>query len=507
MAYLNRVSIKSRKGIVEFQDQANLPEKIVQFGEGNFLRGFVDWMVHAMNKQGLFNGKIVAIQPTPHGKVVPKLERQDGLYTLVLQGVDQGEKIDKYEVIPSISKWVNPYENWSEVLKYAESDSIEFAFSNTTEAGLTYQQEEFTSDKSVLSYPGKLTAFLYHRYHTFKGDETKGITVIPCELVEGNGDILKEIVLKISGDWNLPTDFIEWVKNHNRFCNTLVDRIVPGYPKNNITAFQENIGYEDSLLVIGEPYHLFAIDANEQVSEAIPFDKAGLNVKWGDVTPYRNLKVSILNAPHTMMFSIGYLSGVDTVFEIMEDEALYQFVHQSIFNEILPVLPYGKEELHRFAESVLDRFKNPFVKHYLGDLGLNAVSKFKTRVLPTFHKWVDEKNEIPKNIAFSLAGLITYYRPIKLLDEEHLIGKRGNDEYKVRDSKEAIRTFYEAWNQFDGNGESLREVVSVVLDNELLWDIKLSEVDGLTDLVTKYTRGIIEDGMREELNELVRKKE
>jgi len=215
----------------------DLPERILQFGEGNFLRGFVDWMVNEMNKQGIFNGRVVAIQPTPHGKVVPKLNAQDGLYTLVQQGIKDGKQVNKSEIITSISRGINPYENWNEVLKVAESPSIQFVFSNTTEAGLTYLEEEFIPDASPLSFPGKLTAVLYHRYRVFNGSEDSGLTIIPCELVEENANVLREIVLKLAKDWELPQDFIQWVEQHNRFCNTLVDRIVPGYPKENIDTF------------------------------------------------------------------------------------------------------------------------------------------------------------------------------------------------------------------------------------------------------------------------------
>lgn len=490
---------------VKFSDTTNLPAKIVQFGEGNFLRGFVDPMVHEMNKQGLFEGCVVAVQPTPHGKVVPKLAAQEGLYTLALQGVEAGEVIDDYEVIPTISAWINPYENWKAVLQYAASEDIECIFSNTTEAGISYRKEAFTPEQAVLSYPGKLTAFLYHRFQAFQGDDEKGLIIIPCELIENNGDKLQEIILRIIKDWNLPEGFKIWVNNSNTFCNTLVDRIVPGYPK-NITAFQEKIGYEDALLVIGEPYHLFVIEADEKTAAAIPFDQAGLNVKWGDPARYRELKVSLLNAPHTLMFSIGYLAGVDTVYEFMKDKELRQYLNQVIWKEITPVLSFEEEELEHYIASVLNRFDNPFVKHDLTALGLNAFSKFKIRVLPILDKWRDSGKEVPAYIAFSLAALIIYYKPFQPLDEEHFISRREEEEYTVREKKEAVSALHRAWEQYTGDEQSVRKVVSTVLDDEQLWDNKFTEWKQLSEAVTGHVQEISAKGMRKTLQDFMQQK-
>ncbi|MFV2050280.1 tagaturonate reductase [Metabacillus sp. YM-086] len=477
----------------------DLPERILQFGEGNFLRGFVDWMVNEMNKQGIFNGRVVAIQPTPHGKVVPKLNAQDGLYTLVQQGIKDGKTVNKSEVITSISRGINPYENWDEVLKVAESPSIQFVFSNTTEAGLTYLAEEFIPDASPLSFPGKLTAVLYHRYRVFNGSEDSGLTIIPCELVEENANVLREIVLKIANDWELPQEFIQWVEQNNRFCNTLVDRIVPGYPKENIDTFTEMLGYEDQLIAVCEPYHLFVIDGDKTISESIPFHQAGLQVKWGDVTPYRQLKVSLLNAPHTMMYSLGYLSGLNTVYEVMENSELFSFIENAIKDEIKTVLSFETKVLDEFANSVLDRFKNPFVKHYLVDLGQNAVSKYKARVLPLFFEYLDKQNKIPVHMVFSLSGLIAYYRPIRVDGDEHMVGNRDLQEYQIRDSKDAVKTFAEAWNQYDGTSESLNKVVSIILSDEKLWGRSLVEISLLKEMVVNHLEDMVTLGVQKSL--------
>lgn len=488
---------------VEVNIQDDLPERVVQFGEGNFLRGFVDWMIHQLNKKQLFNGKVVAVQPTPHGKVVPKLNAQDGLYTFVLQGVEDGKEVDKYEVISSISRGINPYEQWNEVLRLAESPSVEFVFSNTTEAGLSYMNEDYNPKESPLSFPGKLTAFLYHRYQVMNGDSNAGLTIIPCELVEGNGNLLKKFVLKIAADWKLGDSFADWVNNSNRFCNTLVDRIVPGYPKSNIDSFQKYLGYEDQLIGVGEPFHLFVIEADHTVAANIPFHQAGLNVKWGDVTPYRKLKVSLLNAPHTMMFSIGYLSGLDTVYEVMEDNILSRYVKKSMDEEILPILPFDDKEKNEFAVSVLERFSNPFVKHALEDLGLNAIYKFKTRVLPLFLQWTEEKERIPRCMSFSLAALIKYYKPVKRIDDEHMEGQRRDKPYKIRDSKEAVKTLHEAWEKYDHTQQNTEQLVKTVLGNEALWGMNLCKVKGLKEEICEHLETMIQKGMEQSVKQLI----
>ncbi|MFL6556383.1 MAG: tagaturonate reductase, partial [Bacillus sp. (in: firmicutes)] len=489
--------------VERYIEETYLPERVVQFGEGNFLRGFVDWMIHQLNKKGLFNGKVVAIQPTPHGKVVPNLNAQNGLYTFVLQGIEEGKEVEKYEIISSISRGINPYENWHEVLKLAESEDLEFVFSNTTEAGLIYINESFNINQSPISYPGKLAVFLYHRFLKMNGDPYKGLTIIPCELVENNGDLLKSLVIKYSNAWNLGEDFMAWVNQHIRFCTTLVDRIVPGYPKKNIDHFQNVLGYEDNLIGVGEPYHLFAIEGNETIMENIPFHKAELNVKWGDVTPYRQLKVSLLNAPHTLLFSVGFLSGLNTVFEVMEDKNVSEFVKKVIFEEILPVVSFDAKEKTDFAHSVIERFSNRFVEHFLGDIGLNAISKFKTRVLPILLDWIKRDNRIPSLLSFSMAALFYYYRPTRVIDDEHMIGNRAGGEYKIRDSKEAVSAFSGVWVAYDENRLGLEQLVGKVLENEALWGFNLANIAGLSEIIFGHLESILQIGISESLSSLL----
>lgn len=489
--------------VEKFHEDTRFPERVVQFGEGNFLRGFVDWMIHQLNKNGLFKGKVVSIQPTPHGKVVPMLTAQDGLYTFILQGIQNGNLLEKYEIISSISRGINPYENWNEVLKVAELPDIKFVFSNTTEAGLTYKDEPFILHQSPSSFPGKLTVFLYHRFLKYNGNHKTGLTILPCELVENNGDLLKEFVLKHSSEWNLGEEFMEWINQHNLFCNTLVDRIVPGYPKKNLRYFQELLGYEDSLIGVGEPYHLFAIDGNETLAEKLPFHKIGLNVKWGDVTPYRQLKVSILNAPHTCLFSVGFLSGLNSVVEVMDDEKVREFVIRLLWDEILPVIDYEQREKEEFAHTVIERFSNPFVEHALNDIGLNAVSKFKTRVLPILLKYMEKHSQVPLHLSFSLAALFYYYRPAIIIDEEHMTGNRSGNEYQIRDSKAAILAFSEGWDTYNTSCLELDQIVRKILANDRLWEIDLTKIDGLEKTVTHYLESMLKIGMHKSLSQII----
>ncbi|GAA4715001.1 tagaturonate reductase [Brevibacillus fulvus] len=479
----------------------HLPEKIVQFGEGNFLRGFLDWMIQRMNEQELFLGRVVAIQPTPHGKVVPKLLAQDGLYTVALRGFANGEQVDRTEVVAAISRGINPYADWLEVLRLAENRQIEFVFSNTTEAGLSYFQEEYAANRAPLSFPGKLTAFLFHRFQATAGDPTAGLKIFPCELLENNGDLLKAIVMQLAKDWRLPDAFTEWLQSHNRFFNTLVDRIVIGYPKENSEEYEQRLGYRDELLTVGEPYHFFAIEGDETTAAALPFRQAGLNVFWGDVKPFRELKVRILNGAHTMMFAVAYLSGVDTVLQAMEDQQLRRFIQRGMEQEILPYIALEQAVKTNFARSVEERFLNPFNRHQLLDLALNAVTKYKLRVLPSLLDAV-KTGTLPAVLCFSLAGLMLFYRGIQR-DGQQLVGMREQQPYSIRDQEEVLQFFQNVWSACQGEKEQVQQLVRAVLGNESFWGENLLQIAGLEEKVGQYLRQMLHDGMRAALTRLL----
>jgi len=479
-----------------------LPERIVQFGEGNFLRGFIDWMVHQLNKQGLFQGRIAAIQPTPHGRVVPKLQSQDGLYTCILRGIEKGRTVEQIEIISSIRRGINPYEQWPEVLRLAEDPEVAFIFSNTTEAGITYMKEPYVAEQSPLSFPGKLTAFLYHRFKVLGDGRETAITILPCELVENNGDLLKEIVLSIADDWRLPVEFLQWIEHSNRFCNTLVDRIVTGFPKDEADEYSARLGYVDQLLTVGEPYHLFVIEADEETARAIPFHEAGLNVHWAPVKPFRDMKVRILNGAHTLMVPVAFLCGKETVFETMQDELLRSLIEKGMDEEIVPMVDGSTSVSKAYRESVMERFRNPFTRHYLLDIALNSFAKFKTRLLPTMLETVEKEQRLPPIISFSLAALLTFYRGRKT-GENTMTCRWDGQEYTVREQPETLSFLEEAWAAYEGKEGQLLDVVKNILRHEGIWGQSLLEIPDLADKVYRYVVSINQLGMRNAVKKLL----
>ncbi|KMK74435.1 altronate oxidoreductase [Alkalihalobacillus pseudalcaliphilus] len=440
---------------------------MIQIGEGNFMRGFLDWMLHQVHRQGLYDGYVVSIQPTPHGKVVPVLQAQDNLYTTILRGKQAGEVIDQAEIIESISRSINPYTNWTDVLKLAQSPDIKWMFSNTTEAGLVYQQEEYEPSQAPLSFPGKVTAFLFERYQYFDGSLQAGLYLVPCELIENNGQELKRIVLQIAKDWELPQAFLDWVVKANIFCNTLVDRIVPGFPKGEEQAWVERLGYDDHLLTVAEPYHLFVVEPEKPIDDKIPFQEAGLEVKWGSTEHYREIKVRLLNGLHTMMFAICYLSGEKTVSSALENTTLRPFIEKSLKEELVPVVVADEEEKRAYADSVLERFENPFLAHQWTDIGLNAIYKFRTRLLPTLKDY-EKINQVPERLIFSLAALLVYMKPTER-EGAFLQGEVNGERHTIRDTEQTLLFLEGVWHSYEENETSLEDTVFQILENEHLW--------------------------------------
>lgn len=464
------------------------PEKVLQFGEGNFLRCFVDWMFHELNKKADFNGSVVVVQPIDKG-MVNMLNEQDGLYTLYLRGLKNGKAESTHETIDVISRGINPYEDFNAYLATAENPGIRYIISNTTEAGIAYNDKDEPTDAPPVSFPAKLTVWLNHRFKTFNGDASKGVHVIPCELIEKNADNLKKVILQLSQKWGLDASFVEWLNTACTFSNTLVDRIVPGYPRERIAEITGELGYEDKQVVEGEPFHLWVIEAPEQLQKELPFPSIGLNVLYvKDVTPYRTRKVRILNGAHTALVPVAYLYGIDTVRESVEDPVVGDFLRKAIFEEIIPTLDLPKEELEQFANEVIDRFRNPYIKHQLLSIALNSWSKFETRVLPSILEYKKRKGSIPQHLAFSLAATIAFYK-----------GKRGEESIALNDDAEAMELLKNAWALSTGSEESIKEVVAKVLGYEKNWKMNLNEIAGLNDAVTKHLVNIEKYGMQKAL--------
>jgi tagaturonate reductase len=453
----------------------SLPINILQFGYGNFLRGFADWMIELANAKGVFKGKIQVVQI--HSKEVDdRIERQDGLFHVIERGQSQGELVDRATLITCISGVSSIFEDYAEYLKLGENPDLEFVISNTTESGIRFDSENLPIDAISRTFPGKLTALLLHRFTHFEGDPTKGLIFLPCELIENNGGKLKECILSYAALWSLPAAFSDWIEFNNSFCNTLVDRIVPGFPKGSIDEIQEKTGFQDELAVMVEPYHLWVIEGPGKVKERFPMDQAGLNVKFvTDLSPYRTMKVRILNGAHTVLVPYAYLHGFRTVRESVEDPKMGGYLKKVIFDEIIPSLDFDETELKAFAEAVLERFSNPFIRHELKSIALNSISKFKVRVLPSLLSYW-EKNQIwPENLTLGFAALIIFYR-----------GVFKGEKLPLNDDSEVISFFETTWKKPD-----LEDILEEILSNKLLWEKDLSQYPGLIEVMESKVKSLL----------------
>lgn len=477
---LNRLNLKKITG----KEKVNYPVKVLQFGEGNFLRGFVDWMVNTTNEKGLFKGSVRIIQPLENG-LINKLNDQDGLYTLISRGLFKGEVINTKEIITSVEKGINPYSNFTNFIESADLPELRFIVSNTTEAGIVYREGETLIDTPQVSYPGKLTAFLYRRFTTFGGNKDKGLIIIPCELIDRNGDNLKRIVYQLAKEWKLEDEFITWLTNSCDFLNTLVDRIVTGYPKNEAERLQKEFGYTDNLIDTGEVFNLWVIEGDEKYSKEFPLEAAGCNVIWtDDMTPYRTRKVRILNGIHTMMCLPAYLYGVETVGDCLKNTTVRNFIEKALDEEIIPSVDFDKNDLKDFANDVLERFSNPFIKHELLSISLNSVSKYKARVLPTVLEYIQLHNEAPSLLSFSLASLMHFYKDL---------GK---------DNDEVLEKFSDAYSNFDGSEDSGKSFVNTILSDITFWGQDLTTIKCLNQKVTKYFNDIHTKGIKKVMENL-----
>ncbi len=389
-----------------------MKETVIQFGEGNFLRGFFDWFLDGLNKKGLYDGKAVIVQPRVGGKTA-LLNEQGCKYNLYLRGIENGQVKEEHSFIESVSRCVDPYKNFEEYLSLADNPDFRFIVSNTTEAGIEFDDSCSFNDVPCKSFPGKLTQLLYRRYK----NGLNGFVLLPCELIDNNGDVLKSCVIKYAEYWGLEAGFAEWIEKENTFANTLVDRIVTGFPVDETASLHP----EDKYLDTGELFHLWVIEGDFE--NELPLKKAGYNVIWtNDVTPYKKIKVRILNGAHTSMVTGALLSGIETVGECMADEVVGAFLNRAVNEEILKTIG-DNEESRAFAEAVFDRFRNPFIKHQLRSIALNSVSKFSVRVLPTILEYKNKNNAYPKVLSMSLAYLIYFYKNDTPNDAEDVVAK------------------------------------------------------------------------------------
>jgi len=486
MQLLNR-SLLAGEDFALAERTQNDPITVLQIGEGNFLRGFVDWMLHECRKQGLYEGSIAVTQPRPSGK--PKIEaltRQDGLYTLVTRGLQNGEPMESRSIISSFCEAIDPYGQWDRFLAVAESPELQLVVSNTTEAGLRYMPEPLIEGQPLASFPAKVAYMLYRRYIRYAGSPDRGLTFLPCELLEKNGDELKRCVLQHARDWGLPDSFASWVTSHNRFVNSLVDRIVTGHPDDRTAeAWFAEWGYRDSMVNTAEPYHFWAIEAEEELGGLLPLGAAGLNVVWtNDLKPYQTRKVRILNGAHTLMTPLALLNGREFVRETMEHPELGAFVRETVREDIIPVMPMAADELHAYAESVFERFLNPFIHHRLADIAMNTISKFRTRLLPTMEAYSDRGEPVPDRLAYACAALLRYYRVSRTADGGYAGIDFHGRPYVVRDDANMLELFEAEWRESVGTS-----AVKRLLARTELWGKDLSRLLGLTEKIEGYLTG------------------
>lgn len=471
---------------------AQYPERIIQFGEGNFLRAFVDWQIDLLNENIDLDAGIVIVRPI-QSDFPPSLSTQDGLYTTIIRGLnDEGEAVSDARLIRSVNREISVYTQYDEFLKLAHNPDIRFVFSNTTEAGISYHAGDKFEDAPAVSYPAKLTRLLFERFSHFNGAADKGWVIVPCELIDYNGDALRELVLRYAQEWALPAAFVQWLDSANAFCSTLVDRIVTGYPRDEVASIEAELGYHDAFLDTAEHFYLFVIQGPKSLASELRLDKFPLNVLIvDDIKPYKERKVAILNGAHTALVPVAYQAGIDTVGEAMNDSQICAFVEKAIYEEIIPVLDLPRDELETFASAVTGRFRNPYIRHQLLSISLNGMTKFRTRILPQLLAGQKASGKLPARLTFALAALIAFYR-----------GERDGETYPVQDDAHWIERYQQLWAQHGDRQLSTSELVKAVLSVTDHWEQDLTQVSGLVEQVSLDLDAILLRGMREAVKPL-----
>ncbi len=485
------------KSIKETVKKPQRPVKILQFGEGNFLRAFVDWIVDLLNEKGDFNGNVMMVQPLKNG-MGEMINDQNGLYTTVLSGVVDGKPVQEFRTITSVEGCINPFTEYEKYMAQAENPDLRFIISNTTEAGIAYHEGDKLDDKPQISYPGKVCAFLYKRYKHFNGAADKGIIAIPCELIDKNGDNLKAIVKRYADEWGLEDGFKSWLDNACDFCNSLVDRIVPGYPRNEADKLCEELGYKDNLLDKAELFLLWVIECHGKTHEdELPTEKAGVNVIWtDDMSFYRTRKVRILNGAHTMSVLAAYQMGLNTVEECIKSPLIFPMMKRGLFEEIIPSMDGDKKQLEEYAGDVLNRFANPYIVHLCLSISLNSVSKFKTRDLPSLTGYVKKEGKLPVVLPFSLAALISFYNGTEY-EGPALIGSRDGEKYLINDSPEVLEKFASLYKaEYKDTADKAAKIAHAVLSDVSWWGEDLTRIEGLEKTITGHLETIWTKGMK-----------
>ncbi len=470
-------------------ERARRPVRVLQFGEGNFLRAFADWMIDIANRKGVTDTDVAVVSPRfKENRGIKTLQNQDGLYHVWLEGIDNGQPLSRPHLVECIADAFSPAADFNRYESHILSPDLRFVISNTTEAGIRYEEDDVMSPTPA-TFPGKVTSMLYRRFRHFNGDPSKGLIFLCCELIEDNGSTLKEYVLRHAKEAGLAEGFSNWVKEANIFCDTLVDRIVPGFPSDSITEIKEKLGYDDDMVVKGELFHVWAIgsDRHDQVHNEFPLDKAGLNVLFMDsIKAFRDKKVRILNGSHTGMVPIALQLGCETVLDAFGHPAVSRFINTMMTREVLPVIEGDPEELRRFADGILERFYNPYMRHMLKSIALNSLSKWEARNFPTVRdQW--EKNGTPAEFEiFTFAALMALYAPCSSFSPD--------------DDKAYLSKINEAWQKHPGDYAAI--IKDITGSGIFTVDFE-SIVPGFSSKAGEYLGMIMNDGMSKALDDFL----
>ena len=489
---LSRYNLKNiNPDVASVPDEAlfALPEKVLQFGTGVLLRGLPDFFIEKANRQGIFNGRIVVVKSTDTGDSTA-FDKQDSLYTLCIRGLENGKEVKENIICSSISRVLSARNDWDAILQCAHNPAMRIIISNTTEVGIVLVHDDIRRHPPT-SYPGKLLAFLLERYKAFEGRPQSGMVIVPTELISNNARKLESIVLELAHLNALDSKFIEWLEQHNHFCNSLVDRIVPGKPDNSVKkALDEELGYQDDLLTMSEVYRLWAIEGNEQVKDVLSFAAAdGGVVIADDITIFKELKLRLLNATHTLSSGVAYLAGFTTVKQAMDDKLMYNFIRDLMLDEIAIAIPYPvpEEQAKEFASKVLDRFSNPSIEHQWISITLNYSTKIKMRVIEVIKRYAELYGTVPENIATGFAAYLLFMKPVRK-DGNIYYGELNGNSYPINDNK--AEYYHTLWQE-----QSPSILVNTVLNNASLWEADFRTIPGFAEKVTEKLQDIMQHGM------------
>ncbi len=488
----NLLNIKS-SGQVQVPEAStfNLPEKVLQFGTGVLLRGLPEYFIDKANKAGVFNGRVVVVKSTGKGTTT-EFDKQDSLYTIAIRGIENGQKTEENIICSAVSRVLDAQTRWNDVLAIARSKDLEIIISNTTEVGIQLTDDDIRASPPK-SFPGKLLAVLYERYKSFNGDVDRGLVIVPTELISDNGAVLRKVVFALAKQNNMDEDFLVWLEQSNTFCNSLVDRIVPGKPEENtLMALEQQLGYSDELLIIAEVYRLWAIEGDEEVKQVLSFSQTDTGVViTPDISKFKELKLRLLNGSHTLTCALAVIAGFDTVQAAMNDDQFSEFIADILHEDLSRAIPYNvpADEALQFSESVLDRFRNPYIKHYWLSISINYTLKLKMRVVPTLLRYYENFNAVPEHIAFGFAAYLLFMRSEE--SAGHFLGTAQGKTYKI-DEDNALY-YSNLWL----TARSSEEVVSRALSNVQLWDTNLSLLPGFAESVMDHVRTIEQVGVIE----------